>query len=218
VTSELQKRGIVVIDCDKLSRVVVEPGHSAYNKIVKIHGEDILLPDGSGLDRKKLGDIVFKDDEKRKELTAIVGPAIFMEITKALVWNFAIGTPLVVIDAPTLYETKHLLYLVSEVIVVAASQETQIKRMHERDGFTEEQALDRIKAQMPVEEKVAQANIVISNDGSLAELQDRTKEVIDNLEQKYKYSASVFWSLPGIVFFASILFGAMYVKSQQGHR
>ncbi|GBG24546.1 Dephospho-CoA kinase [Hondaea fermentalgiana] len=212
VTAELEKRGIPVVDCDKLSRKVVEPGHAVFDKIVKKHGEDILLPDKSGLDRQKLGDIVFKDAEKRRELTAMVGPAIFMEITKALLYNFAVGTSLVVIDAPTLYETEHLLYLVSEVIVVAASQETQVKRIKERDGLTEEQAMDRIKAQMPVEEKVKRADIVIRNDDSLESFQKQANEVIEQIEAKYKYSLFVLWSLPGIALIASIIVGAQFLR------
>ena len=104
VTKHLEEvKGIKVVDCDKIAREVVLPGGACYNKIVKTWGQDVVLDDGSGLNRKKLGDIIFKNPEESKKLGAIMGPAIFLEISKEIFWQFVRGTPVVVIDGESCY-------------------------------------------------------------------------------------------------------------------
>jgi len=211
VSTQLIAEGIPVVDCDVLARKVVEPGRPALRKLVEIFGEDILLSDG-GLDRKKLGEIVFKDEEKRNQLNAVVGPAIFSEITKGIVWNWCLGTPVVVIDAPTLFESGHLVNLCAEIIVVAASEETQILRVINRDKLSREQALDRIKAQIPVQEKVKRASVVLFNDGARKEFNSATQKVVEDLKAKYTYSFSILWSAPGVVAIVAVIFAAIKIQ------
>jgi len=205
VTRELRESGIAVVDCDVIAREVVEPGRPAFRAIIKAFGSGVAKEDGSGLDRQKLGDIVFKDAAERRKLTAITGPAIFKEIAKQVAWCFCKGTPIVVIDAPTLYESKHLLHVCSKVIVVSTTEEEQVRRIVKRDGLSEEQARDRIGAQLPLADKVKRADIVIPNEGSLEELRSATKAVIASLKENYCYGFSVLMCLPAFAAFALCL-------------
>lgn len=156
---------------------------------------------------------MFKETEARKRLTAIVGPAIFMEIAKAVAWHFfVLGTPIVVIDAPTLYETEHLLAICSKVVVVAAEEKKQIERMLARDGLSEEQARDRIKAQLPVEDKAARASVVIRNNGTLDELRQAAGAVIDNLEGEFRRGLSVLWCGPAMLALVAVLVAIKFAR------
>jgi len=190
--------------------LLIEPDRPAFRKIVELFGEQVVLEDGSGLDRKKLGDIVFRDKDKLKALGSITGPAIFKELIKQLVWNFLRGTAVVVIDAPTLYETKSLLHICTKVIVIAASEQTQVDRIISRDGLSREQALDRIHSQLPVAEKVSKGGYVIWNDTSLAEFKDKVDTLVRSLSSEYKYSLSRLISAPGI---AAVAFAVYFLRS-----
>jgi len=207
-----EKRGVPVIDCDLIAREVVQPGKPAFKRIVETFGEEVLKPNKE-LNRLKLGEIIFNDVEKRRQLTTITGPMIFLEITKQILWHFCLGTPFVVIDAPTLYESKHLLNIVAQVIVVGVSEEVQVKRMMKRDGLSEEQAHARLNAQLPLEEKVKRAHHVIWNEGSLEDLVVKVDQVVDKAESKFKYGPSRLLSLPGIsIMMCAIFAGIQLVK------
>jgi len=202
VTSTLQnEEHIPVLDCDLIARQVVERGTSARKKLVEVFKDivDLELSDGS-LNRKALGKVVFSDPEKRKLLQSITGRAIFYELLKQLFYHWLIGTPLVVIDAPTLYETKFLIRFCSEIIVVAVSKETQLERLMSRDGSSEEDATARIQAQIPIEEKVKLADIILWNEGSKEELIDEVRILAKRLKKK-AYGARLLFSGPGVAFF-----------------
>jgi dephospho-CoA kinase len=99
----LQAKKIPLVDADVLAREVVAPGTSGLRKIVKTFGEDILLPDGS-LDRKKLGNIVFNDEEKRKKLNAIVHPAVRWGMFRKVMKYWVDSEKYCVLDVPLLIE------------------------------------------------------------------------------------------------------------------
>mmetsp|Transcript_19472 Transcript_19472/g.31729 ORF Transcript_19472/g.31729 Transcript_19472/m.31729 type:complete len:137 (+) Transcript_19472:71-481(+) len=101
VVKVIERSGVPVIDCDKIARQIVQPGSSGLNAIVKEFGKDVLQADGS-LDRKGLGKIIFNDKEQRRKLNKITIPRITQTIIWSLFSHFIVGTPLVVIDAPTL--------------------------------------------------------------------------------------------------------------------
>lgn len=161
---------------DKLARVVVEPGRWAYNKIKKEFGDDIIAEDGQ-IDRKKLGNIVFKDPSLRKKLEKITHYPIFWEMFKSLFFHYCKGTPLIILDVPLLFEVG-LDKFTNTVIVVYCDKETQIKRIMKRDNVSEDQAIDRINSQMSTEDKVKKANIVINNDEGIEELKIKTLNAI----------------------------------------
>lgn len=168
--------GIPVIDADRIAREVVEPGEEAYKKVVETFGEEILLEDRS-LNRPKLGRIVFSDEEKRNQLNSIVHPAIrkrMLEKRDAYLKN---GEGCVVLDIPLLFESK-LEHFVDKIIVVYVDEDVQLKRLLERNQLTKEEALQRIRSQMPVKDKIELADAVIDNNGTIEHSFKQLKEIL----------------------------------------
>lgn len=155
---------IPVIDADKISREVVKPGERAYEQIVDTFGETILR-EGKSIDRKKLGAIVFEDEEKRKALNSIVHPAVREKMLERRDVYVESGSKSVVLDIPLLFE-GNLTNFVDKTIVVYVDEKVQLGRLMERDGYSEEEAHQRINAQMPVKEKAELADAVIDNNRS----------------------------------------------------
>ncbi|GAB6932912.1 dephospho-CoA kinase [Calditerricola satsumensis] len=166
VLAMFARRGIPTVDADVLARRVVEPGEPAWREIVERFGADILLPDGR-IDRKRLGALVFADEAARLDLNRIVHPRV-----RAAMWHEVEeaerrGAKLVVCDVPLLFESG-LEDRFDAVMVVYVPPEEQLRRLMARDGLTREEALARIRAQMPIEEKRRRADYVIDNSGPLA--------------------------------------------------
>jgi len=200
VSNVIVEENIPLLDCDLIAREVVEPGTSARKQLVKVFSKDVPdleLPDGS-LNRKALGKLVFEDAEKRKALQSITGKAIFTRLLKSMLYHWLIGTPVLVIDAPTLYETKFLIRFCSEIIVVALDADKQLERLMERDGSSREDALNRIRSQMPLEEKVKMASVVIRNDGSKEEAVEKARSEARRLQKK-AWGPSILFSGPGMM-------------------
>ncbi|MFO7248113.1 MAG: dephospho-CoA kinase [Bacillota bacterium] len=161
------KWGIPTVDADVLARRVVEPGAPAWREIVERFGPDILLPDGR-INRKRLGALVFADEQARRELNRIVHPRVREIMWRDVEEAERRGAKLVVCDVPLLYESG-LEDRFDAVMVVYVPPEEQLRRLMVRDSLTREEALARIHAQMPIEEKRRRADYVIDNSGSLAE-------------------------------------------------
>jgi len=167
VSAMLAERGAFVVDADRIAREVVMPGEPALAEIAAVFGQAVIRDDGT-LDRRKLGEIVFADPEKRKRLEAITHPAI-RERMWARIRRVKADEPgrIVVADIPLLYETGQQ-GLYDGVLVVYAPREVQIRRLMARNPeLTEAQALERINAQMDIERKKELADWVIDNGGSL---------------------------------------------------
>jgi dephospho-CoA kinase len=176
VTGMLRERGIPVIDADQIAREVVELGKPAYEAILDHFGHDILLADGQ-LDRKKLGEIVFSDESERQKLNAIVHPEVrrvMREEARAAEKNDA---SIVFMDIPLLYESK-LQYMVEKTVVVYAPASMQLARMLERDELEEEQALKRLRAQFPIDQKREGADYLIDNSGSREETERQVEDML----------------------------------------
>ena len=178
VANMLKDLGAHTIDFDILARHVVEPGKQALREIIAYFGEDVLLKDGH-LDRKKLAGIVFQDEEKRKKLEGMTHPYIFEEFTNQ-VSEIAKKEPHAIIQAviPLLFEGK-LKHLVHKILVVYVPKERQIERLVARDGITRDEALHRLKAQLPISEKVIYSDFMINNDCPVEE----TKKQVEDLWQ-----------------------------------
>jgi dephospho-CoA kinase len=166
----LNDQGIPIIDADLIAREVVMPGKEAYEKIVAFFGKKILLEDNT-LNRAKLGEIIFNDAEKRARLNEIVHPAVRQEMKNQAENHLNTGNKMVIMDIPLLFESK-LTHMVDETWLIYATPEIQLKRLMERNGYTEEQALSRIHSQMPIDDKKELADVVISNNGSKLELEE----------------------------------------------
>ncbi|MDN4527487.1 dephospho-CoA kinase [Fictibacillus fluitans] len=173
VSNLLRSHGLPVVDADIIARQVVEQGHPAYEKIVEQFGEDIL-DEARNIDRKKLGSIVFTNEEKRMVLNGIVHPAVRMGMKNEAAAHLKDGHPHVVLDIPLLFESE-LTHMVDRTLLVFVDEEIQLRRLMDRDGFTEAEAKSRIAAQMPLKDKVQLADAVIMNTGSLEELKDKVE-------------------------------------------
>jgi dephospho-CoA kinase len=176
VGAHLRARGVPVIDADELAREAVDPGSDGLLEIVKAFGEEVLRPDRT-LDRKKLAAVVFGDDEKRKKLNAIVHPRVTtLTFTHAARLRDR-GEPLACYEAALIVENG-VADAFRPLVVVAAPEDVQVARACSRDKATADEARARIRAQMPLSEKVKVADFVIENTGSLAELHTKTDEVL----------------------------------------
>lgn len=166
VARMLEQKGARVLDADNIAREIMVPGSPAWQEIVVWLGSDYLHKDGS-LDRAKLGDLIFHEENARLKLNKIIHPKIkqvFLDNTREI--KNAEPSAVLVFDAPLLLEAG-MADTVDIILLVYASPEVQLKRLQKRDGLSRENALKRINSQMPIQEKKNFAHSVIDNDGSL---------------------------------------------------
>jgi len=182
VSRILASCGAVVVDADRLAREVVEPGEPAYREIVEHFGDGVLMPDGT-LDRKALGRIVFADPASRAELERITHPAIAERAARRVEEERGRGTRVVFYAVPLLIEAG-LVSTVDEVWLVTVDTETQLERLMKRDAVPREEALLKISAQMPLDEKIAYADVVIDNNGAREETERRVRDAWENLLER----------------------------------
>ena len=178
IANKFRDLDIPVVDADLIAREVVEPGKDAYQDIVATFGKEILQNDKT-LDRKALGNIVFNNEEKRKQLNAIIHPAIRKEMVRQRDEWVRNGKECVVLDIPLLYESR-LTHYVDKVIVVYVDPEIQLQRIMDRDQSTEEEAKSRINSQIPVSEKAKKADAVIDNNRSKEESYRQLKAILED--------------------------------------
>lgn len=183
-----------VIDVDGIAHSILEPGiGAAYGKIVKEFGHlDIFetatesLQTPRKINRRKLGEVIFPNNQRRKRLNQITHPII----TKLMIWEMIKLKclqfyPVVVVDIPLLFEGK-LQWLFGLVIVVACSSEIQLKRLMSRNkDLTEKQCQDRVASQMPIVLKCSKADCVIYNDGSVEELNEKIHDTIKQVRKRH---------------------------------
>lgn len=180
VASLFRAWGAFVADADEISRHALDPDTDCYEKTVAAFGRGILHGDGT-VDRRKVASIVFSDKKALNLLNGIIHPYV-RRIIRADSQTAYAESPnrLIVWDVPLLFETGYD-EEVAKTVVVTARQSLRIERIVARDGSARAAALRRIRAQMPDREKVRRADLVIRNNGSLEELEKRTKEVFDEL-------------------------------------
>lgn len=171
------KYKIPIVDSDKITHDLQEPGQRAYKKIVKAFGTDILAEDGH-INRKELGKIIFTDPAKRKVLNKIVHPMVFQELFKGAILGWIKRNRVVILDIPLFFEVKLPKIFFQDIITVAASDKVQLERLMKRNNFTEEEAKNRIQSQWPLEQKKEKSTIVINNDGDLEQLEKEVESVI----------------------------------------
>ncbi len=176
VAARLRLRGVSVIDADQLARDAVAKGTPGLADVVKAFGPGVLAADGA-LDRKKLASEVFSDDAKRKTLNGIVHPIVTMLTFKRAAELRDEGHVLACYEAALIVENG-VADAFRPLVVVAAPEEAQIVRAGVRDAVSEVDVRSRIRAQMPLAEKVKVADFVIENAGTLADLERRTDEVL----------------------------------------
>lgn len=169
VAELLRKKGAAVLSADLLARELVEPGSRLLDRLVALFGESILAA-GGGLDRGKLGELVFADDESRQKLNSMLHPEIARLSEQRLAALVKSGVALVVYEAPLLFEAGAE-KRVDKVLVVTAEPDIQLQRLVARDQLDEAAAKLRISSQMPQQEKVRRADYVLDNSGGYADLE-----------------------------------------------
>ena len=180
VAGLFRSMGAYVADADEISRHALDRGTDCYEKTVEAFGRGILCADGA-VDRKKVASIVFSNSKAMAMLNGIIHPYVRETIRANSEKAFAEASDrLIVWDVPLLFETGYEKEVV-KTVVVTARQDIRVQRIVDRDGSTRAAALRRIRSQMPDREKVRRADIVIRNNGSLEELEQRTREVFDEL-------------------------------------
>jgi dephospho-CoA kinase len=176
VSDHFATMGVPVIDTDKIAREIVEPGQPALDAIADILGKNFLLPDG-GLDRSKLRAAIFSDSSLKSRLEAILHPAIVEEVSERI--NL-LDTPYCILVIPLFVESSSYKW-VDHVLVVDVPEEVQLERVMARDCISREQARTILRAQASRQDRLAVADDVINNDGSISDLQAQ----VDELHRKY---------------------------------
>lgn len=159
-----------VIDADYLARRAVEPDSYGLKEIIKVFGNGVLKGDGS-LDRQSLGTKVFKDNEAIKILNSIIHPIVDKMFRNEIKRFKELGHERAIYDCPLLIE-ENLMDRVDEIIIVVIENKLQIQRLMSRDNLTEEEAIERINLQMPIDEKIKYGDYIIYNDGKLEQLKN----------------------------------------------
>ena len=178
LTAYLLGLGYPVIDADAIAADLVRPGSDTLNEIAEVFGDDVLQPDGE-LDRDKLGQLVFKDEDARRKLNDLMHPAIIRAMVE-LSENFH---GLVFFDIPLLFEEYDAIKAngldFDAVWLVDADEEVQLERLMARDNIDEAYAKEKIASQMSLEEKKSRAHAVFDNSGDLMNLYNQVDEVLE---------------------------------------
>jgi dephospho-CoA kinase len=183
VAAIFEEAGAIIIDADKIAKEVVAPGRPAWQKIVTQFGRNVLLPDG-GIDRKRLADIIFNAPQQKNRLDRIVHPLVIAETERRLK-EIERDHPesVVILDIPLLIEAGMDRDL-AEIIVVYVPEAIQLKRLMRRDRLNATEALARIGAQMPIDEKKTRASILIDNSASPAVTRKIALKVFKDLQRR----------------------------------
>lgn len=176
-TTMLMLFGFRFIDADKIAHQLLDEN---ANKIGEMFGQEYIKD--SKVNRKPLGLLIFKNQEKKRELEEFLHPLIYSEIEAQAIKQDSFKKPYIV-DIPLFFETSR--YPISKSIVVYATPLQQLKRLIKRDNFDETEALRRINSQMSIEEKRDRASYVIDNSKTLKNLQDECERVKELILKSY---------------------------------
>ena len=174
VTALMQLFGFRVIDADKIAHEVL---NNSSSEIASTFGDEYV--DSGIVDRKKLGSLVFTNKEKRLELEAIVHPKIRASILEQASKQEKLKKPYF-IDIPLFFEREGA-YNIDKVLVVYTPKEIQLERLIKREGLSEQEAMQRINAQLPIDSKKAKATYIIDNSKDLAHLQSECERVKEEI-------------------------------------
>ena len=183
VSAYLKKRGCCIIDADEIARQLTSPGGGALDPIREKFGDSVFYDDGT-LDRKKLGNIVFKDEEKLKILEEITTKIVIRKITDKIHQMKESGYEgIVILDAPLLFEFG-MEGLADENWLVICDRERRIKRLENRDGLSRREITDRMANQLSDEKKMDMADQSIDNSGSIDDLYCKIDQLIERIKNE----------------------------------
>jgi dephospho-CoA kinase len=187
VAVHFRQHGVPVIDADQLAREVTNPGTAGLAEIAQVFGSSYLAEDGT-LDRKKLAAIVFADPTQRRRLNAILHPRIGALTAQRGTELEASGVELACYEAALLVENG-LADAFRPLVVVAVPEAVQVSRAMAREGWTEEEAKARIRAQLPLSAKVAAADFVIDNAGAREATLRQADDVLGRVRARFGLDA-----------------------------
>jgi len=176
--------GATVIDADSIVRELQAPGAPLLDEIADAFGAGIIDAEGA-LDRAALADTVFRDPDARARLARIVHPKVRALMKERTARAQAAGAALIVLDIPLLFEGREIgsgdasTLPLDVTVLVYAPEQAQIQRQMKRNGCDREEALRRIRAQLPIEDKRAMADVVIDNSGSIEETERQARELYE---------------------------------------
>jgi len=184
VAEIFRKHDIPVLDADSLGKMVLEPGQPAYSAVIETFGDEILGKDKRTIDRQKLGKAVFDNNRLREKLESITHPAISELAAKGLKLIESRGKKFAVYEAALLVETN-IHRNMDFLIVVSTGVENQLNRLCTRDGLKKKDAATRIASQLPLSDKVKEADLVIQNNGTVEQLKTEAAKVAEFIKEKY---------------------------------
>ena len=182
VTERLEALEIDVVDADVISRKIVEPGETALKEITNHFGKDILLSDGN-LDRRKLRNIIFREEKEKIWLEALTHPLIEKEITEQI---YSASSEYIILSSALLLESQQS-NLVDVIVVVDAPKSQQITRTISRDKSTEYLVKKIIKSQFSRKERLSKADIILDNSNSKKSLDAKIIELHKELLIRAKH-------------------------------
>ncbi len=185
VAGILRELGATVIDADQIARDVLAPGGAAYDEVVRAFGPGIERPDG-GIDRKALAASIFADVAARRRLNALTHPHIRRRMAdEAARLEAAPGVDVIVFDIPLLLETTDGRDLdLAGIIVVYADDDVRLARLTARDRLPDAEARGRLRAQMPLREKLIHADWMIDNNGTPEETRRQVQQMWEEIRSR----------------------------------
>jgi dephospho-CoA kinase len=180
VAAMLEERGARLVDADAVAREVVRPGQPVLEEIKAVFGPEMVDREGR-LDRARLRERIFGDEDARRRLNALVHPAVARRVGRELE-RLAAAEPggVAVVDVPLLFETNTA-HRYDQVVVVWVPREVQAQRLMDRDGLDRAQAEQALQAQMPLDEKRRLANFVVDNSHGLQETRKQVEALWSRL-------------------------------------
>ncbi len=181
VSGIMSREGGHVIDADQICRDLVEPGQPAWKEVLELFGPDIIYPDQS-LDRSKIAGIIFKDSLKKAQLEEILHPRVFEEEQREFeALSRKNPESVVILDAALLIESENY-RKVNKVVVVSCAEELQIERIVAQGRFQKDDAIRRIRLQMPLEEKKSKADYIVENNSTKENLDRQVVALFNKLK------------------------------------
>ena len=177
VANMLKEKGIPVVDTDLISREVIE--YPEIIEKIKLEISNEVFDFNNKLDRKKMSEIVFENQEKLKKLNKIMHPEILKKMWDE-VEELKKNHKIIVVDVPLLFEIN-MEKEVDKILLIYASKEIQLKRIMERDGRTREEAVKIISSQMPLYKKREKSDYIIQNNDSLENLEKKLEKILEKL-------------------------------------
>ena len=165
--------GVEIIDADKVGHEAYTPNSEGWKKVISVFGQDIVGPENE-IDRKKLGGIVFSDPSEMEKLNKLMHPIIHNLVEEKIKLLSNQGVKVVVLEAAILIEANWQ-DLTDEIWLAKSNQEVVIERVQLRNNFTREEIIKRIQSQMSNDEREKHSDIVIDNNGTIEQLEEKVK-------------------------------------------